>query len=84
MHTPEQIEKWAREAGMVVQFRFGDLVHGTAEQLTRFAALVAQHERERCAQVCERLTVAIDNGGHEYRREAGALRCAIEIRKGQQ
>ena len=51
----EQILTWAREAGALVfhsnfcnsSFDFN------SEQLERFAALVAAHEREACAKVCE-------------------------------
>lgn len=44
MHTPEQIAQWALESNMPTA---GDLRAPTISQLTRFAALVAQHERER-------------------------------------
>lgn len=59
MHTPEQIEKWAREAGVTNATNgAGERVWCSAQptsvaDLTRFAALVAQHERERCKAVIE-------------------------------
>lgn len=48
----EQVIEWASEAGFVME---GDLrgAGRLPELLQRFAALVAQHEREQCAQVCE-------------------------------
>ena len=46
--TREDIIRMAKEAGMIK--RFGD-VHPIVE---RFAELVAQHEREECAKVCEK------------------------------
>ena len=39
-------------------------------------------ERERAALVCEALTVALDNGGKPYKREASASQCAAAIRSG--
>ena len=35
---------------------------------------------ERAAHICDGLTVALDHGGNEYRREANASRCAAAIR----
>ena len=53
IHSPlwrEQLVALAREAG------WGNLVSMPhIEALERFAALVAAHEREACAKVCERL-----------------------------
>lgn len=37
-------------------------------------------EREACAKACDALTVALDNAGNEYRREAPASYCAKSIR----
>lgn len=48
MHTPEQIEKWARESGISL-----NAIIGMSECLPIFADLVAQHERERAASVAE-------------------------------
>ena len=48
--TDQQIIEWAREAKAA---RDGSLFLFYVEDLQRFAALVAAHERERCAQVCE-------------------------------
>ena len=62
--TREEIIRMAREAG---------LAYGSDEKplnsVTRFAALVAEHEREACAKVCE----AIErNGAWVTKQEAAA------------
>lgn len=44
----------------------------------RDAAVAA--EREACAKICDRLTMAIDCGGNSYRRPATADQCASAIR----
>jgi hypothetical protein len=46
----EQIIQWAREAGFSVH---DGVVTGGAVDLEAFAKLVAAHEREECAKVCE-------------------------------
>jgi len=64
--TREDIIKMAREAGLYVGRNIsgvqlvgssyeegGLLVHLAVEELERFAALVAAHEREECAKVCD-------------------------------
>ena len=45
-----EIIRMAREAGLNIPDRRNDL---WVPQLERFAALVAAHEREACAKVCE-------------------------------
>ena len=47
--TQDEIIRMAREAGMTVF---------VIESLERFAALVAAHEREACAKVCEQIDTA--------------------------
>lgn len=42
--TQDQIIQWAREAHCDIAW---------ADSLQRFAALVAAHEREECAKVCD-------------------------------
>ena len=56
--TQDEIIRMAREAGFegLIEKAWG------IEQLERFAALVAAHEREACAKVCEE--ASIDNYGH--------------------
>lgn len=59
--TSDDIIRMAREAGMEVHDRKGQVRIGSAvltgcdstDQVERFAALVAEAEREACAQVCE-------------------------------
>lgn len=43
MHTPEQIETWTAESGLAMVIAMSG-----HSKLTRFAALVAQHERAKC------------------------------------
>lgn len=49
----EEIIRMAREAGMFVTSE----LKGQTEVLERFAALVAEREREACAKVCDAHTV---------------------------
>ena len=60
----EQIIRMAREAGLRVGTNLSGVVlvgspaeiglaHLTIEELERFAALVAKHEREACAKACD-------------------------------
>ena len=59
--THEEIIAMAREAGMEVHERKGQIRIGSAlltgvdstDEVKRFAALVAAKEREACAQVCD-------------------------------
>ena len=75
----EDIIRMAREAG---------LAYGSDEKplnsVTRFAALVAKHEREACAKVCEGLGVHpalnIFNGGPEWYKHGKDCAAAIRAR----
>ena len=56
----EEVIELAREAGMalLLEEHAGEYGNGTLEntpypELERFAALVAAHEREACAKVCD-------------------------------
>ena len=49
--TQDEIIRTAREAG----FELGTAWYGNSKTLERFAAIVAAHEREACAKVCEEL-----------------------------
>jgi hypothetical protein len=51
MMDREQIIQWAREAGFSVH---DGVVTGGAVDLEAFAKLVAAHEREQCAKICEK------------------------------
>jgi hypothetical protein len=50
--TQEDINHMARVAGFPERRAFSDL-SDLYPRLERFAALVAEHEREKCAKVCE-------------------------------
>ena len=75
----EQIIRMAREAG---------LAYGSDEKplnsVTRFAALVAAHEREACAKVCDVLGVHpalnVFNGGPEWYKHGKDCAAAIRAR----
>ena len=57
--TRDEIIEMAREAG-IVDFRDNDheqQVQQTVDMLMPFADLVAEREREACAQVCEKATM---------------------------
>ena len=72
------IIRMAREAGFIP--------NGQAERawLERFAALVAAHEREACAKVCEKRAdsykYATDPWAHEHISEANSCAAAIRAR----
>ena len=68
----EEIIRMAREAG---------LAYGSDENplgsVTRFAALVAKHERRACAKVCEELLTIISSGDEHM---DGVTDCIVAIR----
>jgi len=72
--TQDEIIRMAREAG------FGQPYIGAMQhELKRFAALVATHEREACANVCE--TERMDDGnGQNVEWYKGFDICATAIR----
>ena len=65
----EEIIRMAREAGIGPVYGY--------ESIERFAALVAAHEREACAKVCEILEAEDDSFYAEF---SGAIDCATAIR----
>lgn len=69
-----QIEQWARECAL-------DADELALHQLTRFAALVAAHEREACIEACkaEHLEDPQDREDDAY--DQGVFDCAAAIRK---
>lgn len=83
----EDIIRMAREAGLYVGRNVsgvqlvgssyeegGLLVHLTVEEFERFAALVAEHEREACARVCDAPTPLQDCRGRlDKLKEASKL-----------
>lgn len=50
--TKNNIIRMAREAGIEIRGHY-DEMGATPQELSRFAALIAKHEREACAEVCE-------------------------------
>ena len=65
--TQDEIIRMAREAGFINL--------ALEPKITRFAALVAAHEREACAKVCEE----VDNN-MESSWKRNAVNCALAIR----
>ena len=72
----------AREANIGTYINLDS--HLVGNHLERFAALVAAHEREECAKVCEREAVLYDEKSDYGNRGAGAYQtanhCAVAIR----
>ena len=75
--TDEEIISMAREAGFRDTTTPVVALGVSWEQVQRFAALVAAHEREACAQVCEILEAEDDSFYVEF---SGAIDCAAAIR----
>ncbi len=72
----DDIIKMAQEAGFATSWTEAD-----GEALERFAALVAAHEREACAKVCdERITneAGMQREDYENRQCAAAIRARGE------
>jgi len=74
--TREDIIKLAREAGINVEQGFLLRFAGVEQDLERFAALVAEHEREACAKVCEERQEVFQ----KYYTKGLAAMCAAAIR----
>ena len=71
--TKDEILSMAKEAGMFAHTE-------VQPEIIRFAALVAEREREDCAKECDARVFARDGGGNLYKREATASQCALAIR----
>lgn len=52
----------------------------TIDELERFAALVAEAEREACAQVCDHYATALDYGSSPYTHSRECKQAAASIR----
>ena len=75
-------DAWASTLPLSVQVNVNDsAARGESYTLKAWQAATLE-ERERAALVCEALTVALDNGGKPYKREATASQCAAAIRSG--
>ena len=59
--TQDEIIRMAREAGCHASVITGAVCFNP-DVLERFAALVAAHEREACAKVCEDLSDSLSDG----------------------
>lgn len=70
--TRDDIIRMANEAEMTTALVLPDL--------QRFAALVAQQEREACAKVCYQYAMALDHSGVPYVRNMDCHRAAKAIR----
>ena len=68
----DDVKRIAWEVGIFMS----DKPAGEVSKLERFAALVAAHEREECARVCEETTFAWTE--HTY--YSGCMDCAKAIR----
>jgi hypothetical protein len=71
--TREDILKLAREAGVYTHKE-------VQPEIARFAALVAAHERELCAKVCESLKSPLENADRLYNNGTAACAAAIRAR----
>jgi hypothetical protein len=71
----EEIIRMAQECQFAHYYESGDLV--AMPQLERFAALVAAHEREACAKVCDVLAVHPEYASDITKVAAQAIRARI-------
>lgn len=76
------IIRMAREAGAEATHyqTWGDVYEFDMELLERFAALVAAHEREACAKVCEEEAASWAKLNAQDEEGYGAIQCAAAIR----
>jgi hypothetical protein len=72
----EDIIRMAQECQFAHYYESGDLV--AMPQLERFAALVAAHEREACAKVCDVLAVHPEYASDITKVAAQAIRARGE------
>lgn len=73
--TPELIQRMATQAGFNPQE-----YRSWGDDLTKFAALVAAHEREECAQYAENYSDPRDGPDSAADTKAVASACAAAIR----
>jgi hypothetical protein len=79
--TKDEIWRLAKEAGSIpIHKDYSQHVLVGNDVIERFAALVAEKEREECAKECDARVFARDGGGNLYKREATASQCALAIR----
>lgn len=70
--TRDDIVRMAHEAGILMRSHENQ---DEPTKLERFAALVARHEREQCAQLCEDATASIWDYHPDYANEVGRNVC---------
>ena len=75
--TRTEVIAIARDVGMCGMLT--DVVC-TIDELERFAALVAEAEREACAQVCDYYATALDYGSSPYTHSRECKQAAAAIR----
>jgi hypothetical protein len=77
--TRDDIIKMAKEAKLPYEYDTGRVLY--LKELERFAALVAAHEREACAKVCdEKVDAEYKTGKVDHNEMAWTQACAIAIR----
>ena len=81
----EDIIRMAREVGIEFDPRWGTCYTGNV-QLERFAALVAAHEREACARLCDQMfhdwcNQEFEDEDEAYRNRPDAEDCKKAIRE---
>lgn len=74
----EEIIRMAREAGFKVDWQHADVAEIKAKRYEYFAALVAKHEREACAKVCDVLAVHPEYASDITKVAAQAIRARGE------
>jgi len=74
--TRDDIIKMAKQAKLPYEYDTGRLLH--LKELERFAALVAAHEREACAKVCDVLAVHPEYASDITKVAAQAIRARGE------
>jgi len=77
----EDIIRMARESGM--PYFYGTWEIANLDGLERFAALVATHEREECAKVCEAGVVQTNNWDASDYNKACEIRAAAIRNRGE-
>ncbi len=87
--TPDEIIKLAMRAGVAPMMTNKPAMYPSQEALETFAALIAAHEREECAKVCDnRITneAGMQREDYENRQCAAAIRARgeAEYKKGEQ
>ena len=81
----ENIIRMAREAKVSIRGHY-DEIGSTPQELERFAALVAKHERESCARLCDQMfhdwcNQEFEDEDDAYRNKPDAEDCKKAIRE---